>query len=163
MIVVITVSKTFFPQHPKAGKHTYFSEKIDNNFRSLPIVIRGEATSNKIHTCRSNYEYWAKKISRLKEAGGVLSVRKWIDKPYKKPGQKTIINIPAEQIGVQKLTFERNTKYPTVIDAFVDGKYVNYLQLANNDGLSTEDFEAWFKDYNISEPMAIIHFTEFRY
>jgi len=61
------------------------------------------------------------------------------------------------------LTFERNAKYPAVVDVFVDGKYVNYLQLANNDGLSAEDFEAWFKGYNLSEPMAIIHFTEFRY
>ncbi len=35
--------------------------------------------------------------------------------------------------------------------------------LARNDGLSLEDWEAWFKDYDLSKPMAIIHFTPFRY
>jgi hypothetical protein len=42
----------------------------------------------------------------------------------------------------------------------------SYLQvpiIAKNDGLTKEDFTAWFKPYNLSEPMAILHFTNFRY
>lgn len=35
--------------------------------------------------------------------------------------------------------------------------------LAKNDGLSLEDFKAWFKNYDLSEPLAIIQFTKFRY
>ena len=37
--------------------------------------------------------------------------------------------------------------------------------LAENDGLTLADWEAWFSNpkYDLSEPMAIIHFTKFRY
>jgi hypothetical protein len=38
-----------------------------------------------------------------------------------------------------------------------------YNELSKNDGLSLPDFKAWFKNYDLSEPMAIIHFTKFRY
>ena len=37
------------------------------------------------------------------------------------------------------------------------------IDLAKNDGLSLDDFKAWFKSYDLSQPMAIIHFTSFRY
>lgn len=40
---------------------------------------------------------------------------------------------------------------------------VTKVDLANNDGLSLNDWLYWFKDYNYKEPMAIIHFTKFRY
>jgi hypothetical protein len=36
-------------------------------------------------------------------------------------------------------------------------------ELAKNDGLSLDDFKAWFKGYDLSKPMSIIHFTTFRY
>lgn len=35
--------------------------------------------------------------------------------------------------------------------------------LAHNDGLSTDDFKEWFRGYDLSQPLAIIHFTKFRY
>ena len=41
--------------------------------------------------------------------------------------------------------------------------YLTREELAKNDGLSLEDFTAWFKGYDLSETMAIIHFTPFRY
>jgi hypothetical protein len=148
MKAVVLLSKTFFPDHPRSLEETQFDKKV--------------MAGLKIHTCRKNYEYWAKKIARLKEVGGVLSIRQWSGKPYRS-SQETIVDIPAEFVGVQKLTFERNAKWPPVIDSFVDGRYVSPLQLANNDGLSMKDFEAWFKGYDLSEPLAIIHFTNFRY
>jgi hypothetical protein len=36
-------------------------------------------------------------------------------------------------------------------------------ELAKNDGLSENDFCEWFRKYDLSKPMAIIHFTNFRY
>ena len=163
MKVVILLSKTFFAGHPKAGKPTYFAEKIDNNFRSLPVVISGEVTSNKIHTCRVNYSYWAKQIARLKEVGGVLSVRQWSGKPYSST-QEVIAEIPAEQVGVQRLMFDKNRDGEVSLKFFnIDGRYVELEALAKNDGLSVEDFRRWFRRYDLSEPLAIIHFTEFRY
>jgi hypothetical protein len=41
--------------------------------------------------------------------------------------------------------------------------FLSLLQLANSDGLSLRDFEAWFKGYDTSKSLAIIHFTNFRY
>ena len=35
--------------------------------------------------------------------------------------------------------------------------------LANNDGLSLQDWREWFKGYDQGKPMAIIHFTDKRY
>lgn len=35
--------------------------------------------------------------------------------------------------------------------------------LAKNDGLSLDDWIEWFRSYDISESMAVIHFTSFRY
>ena len=176
MKAVVTLSKTFFPQHPKAGKPTYFEQKILAEQIGKPgitIVENGKeivVEGRKKHTCRSNYDYWDKKIARLKEAGGVLSVRQWSGKPYCSP-QETIIDIPAAIIGVQKLLFfNANIDAPYVVnnpcvygvevDSYDD---VNINDLAQNDGLSIEDFKSWFKSYNLSEPMAIIHFTKFRY
>jgi hypothetical protein len=44
----------------------------------------------------------------------------------------------------------------------IEGKKVNWEDIAKNDGLSFEDFCEWFK-VRTSSPMAIIHFTDFRY
>ncbi|MDR1022889.1 MAG: hypothetical protein LBL94_06435 [Prevotellaceae bacterium] len=173
MEVVVLLSKTYFQKHPKAGEETHFAQKVKSGISNetwqicrdcrvvekfygdccgfLPMKI-----SKKIHTCRSNYSYWAKKIVRLKEVGGVLSVRQWSDVPYRSP-QETVVDIPDEVVSVQKLTFD---KYDGVR---IDGKHVELETLANNDGLSAEDFKSWFKGYGLSEPLAIIHFTKFRY
>jgi hypothetical protein len=35
--------------------------------------------------------------------------------------------------------------------------------IAVNDGLSYEDWREWFKDYDLSKPLAIIQFTKYRY
>lgn len=64
-------------------------------------------------------------------------------------------------IGIQKLNIDLS-KYSD-IHAFVEKFYIDLDTLAQNDGLSYEDFEEWFKNYDFSKPMAIIHFTKFRY
>jgi len=40
---------------------------------------------------------------------------------------------------------------------------IDAIELAKNDGLSYADFKDWFKGYDLSNPMVIIHFTKFRY
>lgn len=45
----------------------------------------------------------------------------------------------------------------------VDGKYPSIEELAFNDGLNLDDWKAWFQDYDFTKPMAVIHFTKFRY
>jgi hypothetical protein len=43
----------------------------------------------------------------------------------------------------------------------IGGFKLDYL--AKNDGLSLDDFKEWFKGYDLSKPLALIHFTKFRY
>lgn len=181
MKVIVTLGKTFFPKHPRKGQNTDFRAKV--------------VAGLKVHTCRPNYEHWRAKMEKLTEKGGVLSVREWIGRPYHQPGQETITDIPAGVAGVQKLELSRERcvvnhfaeeqvkpiATTTYYDytAKVDGHPVHLEIVAENDGLTVEDFKAWFapafdaaeKKYpelaaaasNITLDFAIIHFTKRRY
>lgn len=144
---VITLSKNFMKGHPKAGQPTNFKEKF----------LNGE----KIHTIRGNYTLWKKRIKEVQEGKATLSIREWSGKPYNSK-QEVIKNLTvADGVGVQMLTFE-NGKFEA---QFIDGNYC-YAILdtpAKYDGLSFDDFRDWFKKYDLSEQMVIIHFTPFRY
>jgi hypothetical protein len=170
MKVIITLSKTFLKGHLKAGQQTNFREKLlhgigcpdCNKERGISCYYCVRGAKAKIHTCRSNYEYWKKKIDRLKDVNGVLSVRQWSEKPYHSP-QEIIIDIPASEIDVQELTFFKDRDGSILWCPSIDGKFIPFETLANNDGLSLADFKSWFKNYDLSQPMAIIYFTKFRY
>lgn len=167
----VMLSKTFFPQHPKAGEPTGFKEK----------VLKGV----KRHTCRCNYDYWKDRIATLQKRQGILSLRQWSGKPYEKGStQEQILDVAANMIDVQQLVMTR-TKYGTAYDfkAEVEGTPVELSELAKNDGLELEDFKAWFnpvfdehagnvqltKGDTVIEPtelsliFAVIQFSTFRY
>ena len=180
MKAVITLSKTFFPKHPRKGQKTGFKAKVSDGW--------------KVHTCRSNYEYWRAKMEKITATGGVLSIRQWSAKPYRSP-QEVITNIPAGITGVQKLELRRERKIvshfseertkPVATTSYcdwtaeVDGKPVPLEIIAENDGLTVSDFKAWFapafdaaeKKYpelaavasGLMLDFAIIHFTKRRY
>jgi hypothetical protein len=117
----------------------------------------------KIHTCRLNYEYWERKVKRLKEVGGVLSIRQWSGKPFRSK-QEIITEIPSGIIGIQKLSVWRSFEYPAV----VNWRLLLVSELAKNDGLSSKDYRAWFapvlkKNKEEVIHFALIHFTNFRY
>lgn len=143
---VLTVSKTFPKTHIKSGESTGFVNKISNLFTP-------EGT--KIHTIRANYELWEKRAKEINEGNAVLSIRCWWDKPYKSR-QFEICRL--ERIGVQKLTFQNMIFFNKI-----DGKENLISEISKNDGLDVPDFIEWFKNYDLSKPMAIIHFTDFRY
>lgn len=167
----VMLSKTFFPQHPKAGEPTGFKEKVLNG--------------TKRHTCRCNYDYWKSRMATLQERQGILSLRQWSGKPYQKgTTQERILDIAASLIDVQKLVmtrresdepeyvevepnrFEKRTAYD--YEAWVDGEPYDVEFIAKNDGLSLEDFKAWFNPVfdeagENALTFAIIHFTTFRY
>lgn len=182
MKAVVTLSKHFGPKHPRKGQETGFIAKV--------------ADGRKVHTCRSNYEYWRAKIEKIMATGGVLSVRQWSEKPYRSP-QEVITEIPADIVGVQKLELRREKcvvnhyaeaqldDKPIIsvvyydYEAKVDGLPVPLEILAENDGLTVDDFKAWFapvfdaaeKKYHelaglasaLTLDFAIIHFTKRRY
>ncbi len=148
----LTLSKVFPSTHTKAGMNTCFEEKL---------------RVNKLHTIRANYDFWKKRFEQIAAGEACLSIRQWVGKPYGKGStQREIVRLTHEDgIGIQKLTFPFGTLNEAVIeDAEHIGVFCGIAQtLATNDGLSPRDWEVWFKDYDLSKPMAIIHFTPFRY
>lgn len=159
---VITLSKVFPSTHPRAGEPTMFSK---NAFR-WPSVTDEPGTFYKIHTIRANYEFWRKRFEKIAAGEAFLSVREWVGKPYGKGStQREIARLTREDgIGLQKLSFFKDRDGMTSLKFFeVDGAHVDGSLLSSNDGLSLEDWRNWFRDYDFSKPMAIIHFTKYRY
>jgi hypothetical protein len=142
---VLIVSDKFPQTHPKKGQPTYFPGQILDHM--------------KIHTIRANYDLWAKRIEAINKGEAILSVRHWYDKPYRSP-QIEICQF--EEIGIERLEFTNAEFAPIIVDGDCYARPHPH-QIAKNDGLSLMDFKDWFKGYDKTKPMAVIHFTEFRY
>lgn len=146
---VLTVSEFFPKTHNKAGLPTGFIDRISNK--------------TKLHAIRGNYDLWAKRFEKINKGEAVLSVRYWSGKPYNSKQIECFVFDKEDGIGIQKIEFEDyffDTGWIVRQEQFCD-QSVNFV--AKNDGLSKEDFKEWFKKYDLSRPMAIIHFTNFRY
>ena len=150
----LTLSKVFPSTHAKAGMNTCFEEKL---------------RAYKLHTIRANYDFWKKRFEQIAAGKAFLSIRQWVGKPYGKGStQREIVRLTREDgIGIQELRIvkEKLNSLPIYL-GYVDGKqgdFKFFQKLAANDGLSFNDWFDWFKGYNLSQPMAIIHFTPFRY
>lgn len=146
---VLTLSRSFPANHEMHGKPTYFREK----FLGTPGMLR------KLHTIRANYTLWAKRFEKIAAGDACLSVREWMGAPYRSKQREIARLTKDDGVGLQKLTFfSGRIIYPTV------GKYQpSVKEIANNDGLHADDWVYWFKNYDLSKPLAIIHFTKFRY
>ncbi|MEI7675907.1 MAG: hypothetical protein WCJ03_03930 [Bacteroidales bacterium] len=164
---VVYVSEKFPAYHPKAGDLTLFAHAITNalnNQQSVNVVHNGESLvcdKKKIHTIRKNYEEWKRKETEINEGRAVLSIRQWNGTRYQKGATWTEI-ARLEKIGVQKIEFEHAEFDLPLIDGT---KQLDPFEINLNDGLVIDDFLDWFilGAYNLTEPMAIIHFTDFRY
>lgn len=170
---VITLSMRFPVGHKRAGKSTMFQDKfllgISCPDCSTEQDLSGENISpcnscqracmqSKIHTIRANYPLWEKRIAEVERGDACLSIRQWTGKPYRSK-QVEIARLTAENgIGIQELKLTDLSR-PTTIN----GRLVELPDLAKNDGLSFNDWFEWFKSYDLSKPLAIIHFTKFRY
>ena len=169
---VLTVSRYFPTTHKRKGEETGFVDKIimgigcpdceytqdlsGLNISPCNSCHRHAMVDKKIHTIRANYELWAKRINEVQEGKAILSIRYWSGKPYNSK-QVEVCQLDKDSgIGVQKLEFNG-------LHGVINGEWITPDILAKNDGLSYEDFREWFKNYDIHDPMAIIHFTSFRY
>ena len=164
---VITLSQRFPAGHNRAGDMTFFHEALSNalhNTEATLTVDDADDTSikiyeRKIHTIRATYPLWAKRIAEIERGEACLSIRQWTGKPYHSK-QVEIARLTKEDgVGIQRLEFV-NGKLGLPRIGIV---YQRKNELALNDGLSFEDWENWFKNYDLAQPMAIIHFTKFRY
>lgn len=154
---VLTLSKFFPSTHIRKGEPTSFRDA----FNAGQVFNRGSAylyRHPKKHTIRSNYPLWLKRITEVQAGKAVLSVRQWTGKPYRSPQEEIAILTNEDGLGIQELK---------MIDLFrpttINGNRVELPDLAANDGLSFNDWYDWFKSYDLKQPMAIIHFTKFRY
>lgn len=174
----ITLSRLFPKGHRKEGEKTFFKEQLQNalladagvsacdccKYETRDCGACGHEASGfhkKLHTIRANYDLWAKRFADVERGEACISVREWADKPYRSK-QFEIARLTKEDgVGIQKLTCEKIIKETSYMAD--DIHCATKVDLANNDGLSLNDWLYWFKDYNYKEPMAIIHFTKFRY
>jgi hypothetical protein len=140
---VLTVSQVFPATHKRKGQPTGF-----------PLAIKHY---DKIHTIRGNYELWRKRFEEIHAGRAILSIRVWDGKPYNSPQHEIFRYDNTHGIGVEKLEDPTNSKF-----APIEGKQIDWQTVAKNDGLSFGDFCDWFK-VRTPDPMAVIHFTDFRY
>lgn len=136
------VSRTFPSYHKRKGEPTEFERKIKEK--------------EKHHTLRANYERWKNKIDQVNRGEAVLSVREWQGVPYHSKQNYLFYYNQEDALEVSKLTKDENGYLIN------DTIRVSEEELAKNDGLTLDEFQEWFKVFP-SEPMAIIHFTGFRY
>lgn len=169
----LTLSQVFPSTHARAGEPTGF----EASFRNAQMCAKCRERSTgmcmqecvvgylKRHTIRANYEFWAKRFEKIAAGEAVLSIRQWVGKPYGKGStQREIARLTREDgIGLQRLDFPHGTLSTAWIDWGKRRLSCPLEGLANNDGLSLADWREWFISYDLSKPMAIIHFTKYRY
>lgn len=156
---VITLSRVFPVTHSRSGEETGFKDQF-------LAAIKQDGEWRKLHTIRANYELWKKRFEKIEKGEACLCIRQWTGKPYRSK-QVEIARLTREDgIGLQELRIV-NEKYKGrgIMLGYVDGEQKNdfFHTLSQNDGLSFNDWLEWFKGYNLNKPLAIIHFTKFRY
>lgn len=178
-VYVLMISRTFPATHPRKGELTNFAPKILSVCGvNIPYQAAGQnlildtkayyadycftqGFDPKIHTIRGNYDLWKKRADKINAGEAVLSLRQWSGSPYNyaQDGSKQVEFMQLEKINVQKIEFNK------FLGAFIDDtdSDVRLETLAKNDGLSVEDFKAWFHDLKYDEPYAIINFTDHKY
>lgn len=155
---VLTISMVFPTTHKRSGEPTFFKEQI---LTAQMDHEKGHGLKEKIHTIRANYELWKNRIDQVKKGEAVLSLRYWSGKPYNSKQVEFCRLDKYSGIGVQQIIFDKDE----VLKPFIkdSNTFIDRSELSNNDGLSLPDFKEWFKKYDLSKPMAIIHFTDWRY
>lgn len=119
----------------------------------------GEMLLPKIHTCRKNVNLWEKRFEKIAKGEAVLELYYWSGKPYNSK-TVTICQLGKDDgIGLQKISFKDGFIETPIINEYPQ----NAFSIALNDGLLWADFCNWFKNYDLSKEMCIIHFTKFRY
>lgn len=152
----IMLSKVFPVTHQRKGEPTFFSQKVQA--AKFPTVYPDETP--KLHTIRANYPLWEKRIAEVQSGNAEICLRQWTGKPYRSKTVEIMRLTADDGVGIQCLTFYDNRIiYPTV-----DNNYQPSIkEISTNDGLSKDSWIEWFRGYDLSKPMAIIHFTNFRY
>jgi hypothetical protein len=176
------------PKYTNNGESAYGEVDWLNDSRCPDCYDYPTDYRDKLHTIRANYDLWKARIDEVQEGKAVLVVYEWRGKPYSKDGCNNlfVFGTSAAQDFIDELMKADRYKAATpVIDGGIgvrkalfipslqavaigneeEGRVhsVEYAEIAENDGLSLGDFQAWFKKCDLGNPLAIIHFTGFRY
>ena len=149
---VLTLSQTFPKRHKRYGEPTGFKMALLN-----AIIDKAEGKI-KLHTIRANYGLWEQRFVEINSGNAVLSIREWTGVPYRSKQRKIVTLGKDDGIGLQALYLTDLFSPGTI-----EGNKVELPIIANNDGLSFNDWFYWFSGYSIAKPLAIIQFTKFRY
>lgn len=169
--IVLILSSQFMKSHPRAGEPTHFAVKIFSALGKfhdkLGNATRASSIVPKLHTILAGFKEWEAKIAKVNRGEAILRVVTWSGVPYRSPWVDVAVLTKDDGIGVQPLIFPEHFMLPVVCGESYPNptwyKGIQCVELAKNDGLEFADFKAWFKGYDLSKPMAIIHFTKFRY
>lgn len=144
----VILSRTFPVTHTRAGEPTEFRTSF--------------VRRKKIHTIRGNFPLWEKRFEEIQKGEACLAIRQWSGRPYWSPMIEIDRLTRDDGIGLQQLRFTLDGDNNRI--AIIDNVYFPSLcVLADNDGLLFNDWNEWFSGSQCSQPMAIIHFTEYRY
>ena len=172
----LTLSQTFPATHPRKGEPTGFVDKIQEalNYVKYHGIEGMQPTKRaKLHTLRGNYNRWYKIFEQIYAGEACLSLRVWSGKPYRSKMIEIARLTKDDGIGLQRLQFLPGPE-GTMSDfrLSIDWRLRNHdeaLELAHaiakNDGLSFADWKDWMfgNGQDFRTPLAIIHFTNFRY
>lgn len=148
-IYTLMISEWFGKDSLRPGEPTFFIDSIING--------------SKKHTIRANYSLWKKRFDKIATGEAELSLRVWLGRPYASKQFEVLRLNSTHGIGLQKIKFhkyENNKGHFLMVEDYWSP---DIKEVAENDGLDLADFEDWFKNYDMSQPIAIIHFTRFRY
>lgn len=161
----IMLSKVFPATHSRKGEPTYFSQKVQAG--QHPTAFPNEVP--KLHTIRENYDLWRDRIAQVQAGEAEICLRQWTGAPYRSKTVEIMRLDWQDCVGIQKLNFGWHycEQIPVIEGCYMYGENGSKAELAKNDGLSIEDWQEWFKGHEkdtvYDKPLAIIHFTNFRY
>lgn len=162
---VIMLSKVFPATHSRKGDPTYFGLKVQA--AQHPLIF--DNVVPKVHTIRENYTLWRDRIAQVQAGKAELSLRQWSGVPYRSKTVEIMRLGWYNGVGIQKLNFgwHNGVQMPVIDGRYMYGVNGSKAELAMHDGLSLEDWQEWFKGHEKDtvhdNPLAIIHFTHFRY
>lgn len=146
--IIIMLSRVYPKKHTKAGEPTNFGKLLE--------------VGRKIHTIRGNYDLWKVNEEKMKSGKYFISVRQWSGRPYhSKQVEIAQIRTP---ILVQRMELRYNHRTDSITAETDDKRWVDWMQIAYNDGMNTEDFKEWFFGKNQKEDKSfdgcVIHFKD---
>lgn len=158
---VITLSRVFPAKHKRAGEPTEFEEEFlaGQDMQRVRTFVRHK----KLHTIRANYALWAKRFEKIAAGDACLSVREWMGAPYRSKQREIARLTKDDGVGLQQLTCLDTNAYCFYPCVRIENRDIDKVLVATNDGLSLDDWREWFKKYDLTKPLAVIHFTKFRY